>query len=398
MMPPISKRQFLKIFSAGSVGGIGGFFAGSRATDMFRSPTAARTPAPAVGGASAPIDSVAIVAHETPWTMKLLSYATQSFQQVCFVPLRENVQQGGTAPTAPQGVTVLRGDDKFTQLLSRKPQGVLTFGFQFGTDLAGLDPADHPRVVMLMSKTSLDHHQATSDEAKAALSGVQVISFWHSRLKRPDSYHGVGQSMVRVMDKIGAGSDRFVVVAGYGNTGKGIARYLQQHGYEVGVVDTDPVEILLAQHDGFEAGLMQAFAGRADVVIDATDGLGTVLDAPTADAFRGPTVTVLSSSSDDTAIQIADGYVNASGTRFIVHASGGMANMHHGVGGNDDQSMMLTGHSGIHTLRNFPNIATDPIPDNPYVTQLSAATEREIAASAIKDAASATGNPLMPTQ
>jgi len=393
-MPQVSKRQFLKIFS---VGGIGGYFAGSWVTGMFRSPTAAPVSAPLAGSAaSGSIDSVGIVAHETPWTMKLLSYATQSFQQVYFVPLREHVQQGGTAPTTPQGVTVLRGDDKFTQLLSRKPQGVLTFGFQFGTDLAGLDPADHPKVVMLMSKTSLDQYQSTPDEAKAALSDVGVISFWHSRLKKPDSYHGVGKSMTRVMDRIGAGSDRFVVVAGYGNTGKGIAHYLQQHGYQVGVVDIDPVEMLLAQHDGFDAGPMQAFTDRADVVIDATGGLSTVLDTPTADAFRRPTVYVLSSSTNDTAIQIADGYVNASGTRFTVGSSHGMANMDHGVGGNDDQSMMLTGYSGIYTLRNFPNVATDPIPNNPYVTQLSAAAEREIAASAIKDAASAAGNPLMP--
>ncbi len=90
-----------------------------------------------------------------------------------------------------------------------------------------------------------------------------------------DNVYGTGQSVVMaVLDATNMQMQgKVVVVVGYGKVGKGIASAARALGARVTVCEIDPVEALVAHHDGYAvAPLLEAAAG-ADMAITAS-GIG----------------------------------------------------------------------------------------------------------------------------
>lgn len=340
------------------------------------------------------IETLAIVGHETTFMMKLLTVAKKKFKQVYFVPMRENLQNGNEFPVLPKGITVFRGPDKFDQLLKENPQGIITFQFEYAEKLKALTTCEQPKMIVLSSKTSVDHYEAMRPDLRKALSMIKIVSFWHSRLKTPDSYHGLGRSILKVFDSLHINKDQSVLLLGYGKTGKGIAHYLQQAGYRVGVYDIDPTEVVLALHDGLAVGSLQSLAKKADVLIDATGDTSNVLTLESANFFEKPKVYVVSSSTHDHGISITNGYQNSHGTIFTIDGSHGMINMHHKIGGSDDEAMRVTGYSLLYMMEDYPAIIKDLAPINHNLYQLSPAFEGKIAESFLKEPQLLGGPPI----
>ncbi len=87
-----------------------------------------------------------------------------------------------------------------------------------------------------------------------------------------DNRHGTGQSVldgiVRSTNALLAGAR--VVVAGYGNCGKGVASRARGLGAVVVVTEVDPRRALEAAMDGFEVEPMAEAAGKGDIFVTAT--------------------------------------------------------------------------------------------------------------------------------
>lgn len=101
-----------------------------------------------------------------------------------------------------------------------------------------------------------------------------------------DNVYGTGQSVVMsVLDATNmqmAGAS--VVVAGYGNVGRGIARMARALGARVTVTEVDPVAALQAHHDGHQVAKLMAAVASADFVFTAT-GIGHTLTGDHLDAM-----------------------------------------------------------------------------------------------------------------
>jgi adenosylhomocysteinase len=95
-----------------------------------------------------------------------------------------------------------------------------------------------------------------------------------------DNYYGTGQSTIdgilRATNILLAG--RHVVVCGYGNCGRGVAKRAQGMGAQVTVCEVDPLRGLQAAMDGFQVMPIAEAATRGDVFVTVT-GDKHVLDA-----------------------------------------------------------------------------------------------------------------------
>ncbi len=342
-----------------------------------------------------PLERLAIIGHETTFMITMLREAQKNFKEVIFVPIREHIQKGTEMPIVPNGVLDLRGKDKFDRLLQKKPQAIISFLFDYGQKIAALPAGDRPKMIILGSKTGLNQYESLPLATKKELKDIQIISFWHSRLKRPDAFHGVGRSILKVLSALHLDKKNRILLLGYGQTGKGIAFYLHKNGFHVYVVDTDPVESVIALHDGFPVGTFANVAKNSDVVIDATSGLAETLTPSSANFFTRPKVFVISTSTHDHAITIQDGYKNSHGTLFRVHSSHGMSNMYHHVGGNDDEAMRLTGLSLLYAAEHYPLNPEDLVLVNGYLKQFSPAFEKKIAREFLKHP-QLFGGPILP--
>ena len=340
------------------------------------------------------IERLAVIGHETMFTMQLLAVAKKRFKEVFFIPMREHLPKGDLIPIVPKGVIVFRGADKWDRLLALKPQGMITFQMSFAQKITALAECDRPEVIILSSKTALNQYESNSAATLKALSGTKVISFGHSRLKYIDSFHGVGRSIVKVFRAIPINKEKRVLLLGYGETGKGIAHYLRQEGYSVVVFDTDPVKRVIAVHDRFPIGSFRDLAKSADVVIDATGNPNNIITPITADCFEKPQVYIISTSTNSENIIISDGYKNTHGTLFTVDYSHGMANMYHKVGGSDDEAMRVTGYSLLYMMEHYPAILKELVPINEYLMRASPILEAEIAEAFLKEPQILGGPPL----
>jgi adenosylhomocysteinase len=63
---------------------------------------------------------------------------------------------------------------------------------------------------------------------------------------------------------------KVVVVAGYGDVGKGCARSMRSYGARVVVTEIDPINALQAAMEGFEVSTMEAMASEGDIFVTAT--------------------------------------------------------------------------------------------------------------------------------
>jgi len=99
-----------------------------------------------------------------------------------------------------------------------------------------------------------------------------------------DNLYGCRESLIdgikRATDVMISG--KTVIVAGYGNVGKGCAASLKQNGARVMITETDPICALQASMEGFEVVLMEEGIETADIVVTATGNK----DVVTADHMR----------------------------------------------------------------------------------------------------------------
>ncbi len=99
-----------------------------------------------------------------------------------------------------------------------------------------------------------------------------------------DNVYGTGQSVVAALLDITniQMQGKTVVVVGYGYVGKGIAKYAHAYGAKVYVTEVDPVQALIAVHDGYTVKKLSTMCPTADIFITAT-GIGYSL---TSDHMR----------------------------------------------------------------------------------------------------------------
>jgi adenosylhomocysteinase len=87
-----------------------------------------------------------------------------------------------------------------------------------------------------------------------------------------DNLYGCRESLAdgikRATDVMLAG--KVVVVAGYGDVGKGCAHSMKSYGARVIVTEIDPICALQAAMEGFEVTTMEEVAPRADVFVTTT--------------------------------------------------------------------------------------------------------------------------------
>ncbi len=95
-----------------------------------------------------------------------------------------------------------------------------------------------------------------------------------------DNLYGCRESLAdgikRATDTMIAG--KIVVVAGYGDVGKGCAHSLRSYGARVLVTEIDPICALQAAMEGFEVTTMEDAAPEADIVVTATGCMGIVTE------------------------------------------------------------------------------------------------------------------------
>jgi adenosylhomocysteinase len=102
-----------------------------------------------------------------------------------------------------------------------------------------------------------------------------------------DNLYGCRESGIdgvkRATDVMIAG--KIVVVAGYGDVGKGCAHAFRGQGARVVVTEIDPICALQASMEGYEVGTMEEFAAKGDIFITAT-GCKDVITRKHMDAMK----------------------------------------------------------------------------------------------------------------
>lgn len=119
-----------------------------------------------------------------------------------------------------------------------------------------------------------------------------------------ESRYGTGQSAVASLIRATGLqlSGKRVVVVGYGNVGRGAARFLRGLNARVVVVQSSPYRALEALLDGFDVQPLDDALGRADVVLTATGGRHVVA---AGELHRLPHGAVLGNLGRDQEIDVA---------------------------------------------------------------------------------------------
>ena len=164
-----------------------------------------------------------------------------------------------------------------------------------------------------------------------------------------DNLYGCRESLVdgikRATDIMLAG--KIVVVAGYGDVGKGCAQSLRSYGSHVLVTEIDPICALQAQMEGFEVVTMENAAKRANIFVTATGNNDIITFEHMQDMPDGAIVCNI--GHFDTEIQVAelnaasdvkqteikplvDEYVFPDGHRIILLSQGRLVNLGNATG------------------------------------------------------------------
>ncbi len=164
-----------------------------------------------------------------------------------------------------------------------------------------------------------------------------------------DNLYGCRESLVdgikRATDIMLAG--KIVVVAGYGDVGKGCAQSLRSYGSHVLVTEIDPICALQAQMEGFEVVTMENAAKRANIFVTATGNNDIITFKHMQDMPDGAIVCNI--GHFDTEIQVAelnaasdvkqteikplvDEYLFPDGHRIILLSQGRLVNLGNATG------------------------------------------------------------------
>ena len=125
---------------------------------------------------------IALIAHETQFTMDLIKEIQQQNNTVMFVPMREKVSKDGVYPEAPKGLKTYRDKNKYKKLVSKSPDIIFSFSLhdEFIEQLIATTTSKWhkmPKMIVLVSRTALTNYQDLSRTNKSKLSGITFISF-----------------------------------------------------------------------------------------------------------------------------------------------------------------------------------------------------------------------------
>ena len=157
-----------------------------------------------------------------------------------------------------------------------------------GGDLTAVMHKEYPELLKnvkgLSEETTTGIKALEKMEAEKTLL-IPVINVNDSVTKSKfDNLYGCRESLIdgikRATDVMISG--KIVIVAGYGNVGKGCAASLKQNGARVMITETDPICALQASMEGLEVVLMDDAIETADIVVTATGNK----DVVTADHMR----------------------------------------------------------------------------------------------------------------
>jgi hypothetical protein len=303
---------------------------------------------------------IAIIAHETQFTMDLITEIQQQNNTVFFVPMRKNISKDGVLPEAPKGLKTYRDKNKYKKLVSKSPELIFCFSLhdEFVEHLIATTTSKYyimPKVIVLLSQTALTNYQNLSRRYKSKLSGIKFISFWNSVLKEIDGEFGLGESLGKVFSVLNIIKNNKIIVNGYGMTGKGIVKFLSKAGYhDLAINDIDPVKRVMAQNMGFKTGSIKELANDADVLVDATGDYTNYLNREYLDSFNNKHVTIISTSTK-LGTNKPNGYKNKNGTVFSIIGDG-MSNMSYEIGGNSHHYMRVTGMTVLYICLKYNKI------------------------------------------
>ena len=135
---------------------------------------------------------------------------------------------------------------------------------------------------------------------------------------------------------------KVVVVAGYGDVGKGCARSMRSYGARVIVTEIDPINALQASMEGFEVSTMEDVASFGDIFVTAT-GCRDIVRGEHLSLMKDCAIVCnighfdleidvawLNKSSGATKLEVkpqVDQYTMPSGNRIIVLAEGRLVNL-----------------------------------------------------------------------
>lgn len=158
-------------------------------------------------------------------------------------------------------------------------------GWKNGFDLIIDDGGDLTRLMHQEKYASIMKNVLGVSEETTT--GVQYLNQLHKnkQLKIPainvndsvtkskfDNLYGCQESLIdglkRATDVMIAGKN--VLVAGYGDVGKGCAKSMQAYGARVFITEIDPICALQARMEGFEVCLMEDVASKIDIFVTAT--------------------------------------------------------------------------------------------------------------------------------
>lgn len=186
------------------------------------------------------------------------------------------------------------------------------------------------------------------DWARQGTLRVPVIASNDARTKTLfDNAYGTGQScLMTILDLLDPTQQGWslgqVVIAGYGDVGRGLAKLAAALGAQVAVAELDPVRELQARMDGHATGALDELVIDADLVISATGQRGTITAEQLASMRTDTAVAVAGGVDQEVALNDAiaagaswagaDELVLPAGQRIRVLARGGCINVTAGEG------------------------------------------------------------------
>ncbi|PIY97305.1 MAG: adenosylhomocysteinase [Candidatus Kerfeldbacteria bacterium CG_4_10_14_0_8_um_filter_42_10] len=162
--------------------------------------------------------------------------------------------------------------------LDHKPQITMDDGADLVSELHSKRKKQAKDILGSSEETTTGVIRLRSMEKKGILK-FPVIAVNDAQTKHLfDNYYGTGQSTIdgilRATNLLFAG--KTVVVAGYGNCGKGVALRSKALGAHVIVTEVEPIRALQAAMDGYEVTTMEKAAPRGDIFITLTGDISVV--------------------------------------------------------------------------------------------------------------------------
>ncbi|MCD6169497.1 MAG: adenosylhomocysteinase [Candidatus Latescibacteria bacterium] len=197
-----------------------------------------------------------------------------------------STQDDAAAALAAEGVNVFAYKGESVEEYYRFLDKVISFSPQVtiddGMDLVTRIHAEHPQLLSDMicgcEETTTGVIRLRAMEKKGALK-YPIIAVNDCQTKHlMDNYYGTGQSsldgLIRASNLLISG--KTVVVAGYGNCGKGVALRAKGLGANVIVTEVDPFRALQAKMDGYRVMKMEQAAREGDIFITVSGNLRVI--------------------------------------------------------------------------------------------------------------------------